>query len=136
MTLCVRRMTSVIYRALYNSVERNKGRTDNIANSQCECSSCLSHNRQSFLTSSSAVLHCTTPSCRLASEPHQIIVQTRGCCTHHAHEFPRVSGHSTHCWAFSQCTGTKDSLVVKAANSFTKSFCRRSSKNLDWSSFK
>ena len=44
-------------------------------------------------------LQCMMPSCRLASEPHQIIVRTRGRCTHRAHEFPSASGHSTHCWA-------------------------------------
>ena len=36
---CVQHMTSVICRAMYNSVERNTERTADFTNSQCECSS-------------------------------------------------------------------------------------------------
>ena len=52
-TLCMQHMTSVIYRALHNSVERER---------ELEQATVLdlSHNRQSFPTSSSALLHCTT----------------------------------------------------------------------------
>ena len=34
------------------------------------------------------------------------------------HECPSASCHSTHCWAYTRCTGTQNSLVVKSANSF------------------
>ena len=40
---------------------------------------------------------------RSTSEPNQIIVRTRGRCTRRAHVFPSASGHSTHCWAYTQC---------------------------------
>ena len=34
------------------------------------------------------------------------------------------------------CTGKKTHWLSRSVNSFTKSFCPRSSKNSDWSSFK
>ena len=43
---------------------------------------------------------------------HQIIVRTRGRCVCRAHEFSSASGHSTHCWAYTQCTGNTNSLVM------------------------
>ena len=47
---------------------------------------------------------------------------------------PHIVGHTSLClYPVYRAT---DSLVVKVANSFTKSFSRRSSKNSDWSSFK
>ena len=66
-------------------------------------------------------LQCMMPSCRMASEPHQIIVRTRGRCTHRAHEFPSASGHSTHCWAHivvfcAHCTGTQTHWLSKKQN--------------------
>jgi len=47
---------------------------------------------------------------------------------------PHIGGHTSSC--LYPVYRDTDSLIVKAANSFTKSFCRRSSKNSDWSSFK
>ena len=47
---------------------------------------------------------------------------------------PHIVGHTSLCLYL--VYRDTDSLVVKAANSFTKFFCRRSSKNSDWSSFK
>ena len=34
------------------------------------------------------------------------------------HEFPSAYDHSTQCWAYTQCTRTQNSPVVKSANSF------------------
>ena len=34
------------------------------------------------------------------------------------HAYPSASGHSTHCWAYTQCTGDTNSQVVKPAHSF------------------
>ena len=48
-------------------------------------------------------LQCMMPSCQLASERHQITVRTKGRRTRRAHVFPSASGHSTHCWACTQC---------------------------------
>ena len=72
-------------------------------------------------------LQCMTPSCRLASEPHQIMVRTRGRC---ARELSDAPGHSTHCWTcrpvYRDTNSVSLLLVVKAANSFTfKLYCTK-----------
>ena len=63
-------------------------------------------------------LQCTMPSCRSTSEPHQIIVGTRGRCARRAHEFSGASDHCTHCWPYSQCAGTQTQWLSKSVNSF------------------
>ena len=49
----------------------------------------------------------------------RIIVRTRGHCAHREHELSSASNHSTQCWDYTQCTGTKTHWLSKSVNSFT-----------------